>query len=182
MKCPKCGSEIWKAVIGYEEIYEVSNLGRIKSLDRVITRFSFNKNTSYISKGKIIKQSLSSSGYNMVQLSKKGASKPKTVHRLVALSFIDNINNYKQIDHINGKKLDNNIDNLMWVTNQMNTQKKVTAKLTKGNVIFIKQNLQVKNGILAKKFNVTSETIRNIKNGKTWNNILLIRDMEAQDE
>ena len=94
--------EIWKDIPNYEGIYQASNLGRIKSL-------LFNKE-------KILKTRLHPNGYELVNL--KG--KTYHVHYLVALTFIDNKNNYKEINHKNEIKNDNKVDNLEWCDRKYN--------------------------------------------------------------
>lgn len=103
--------EIWKDVKGYEGIYQVSNLGRIKSLSR-------NTKNQYAYKEKIIKQIKDKRGYLIVNI-KKRATK---VHRIVAEAFIPNPNNLPQVNHIDGNKLNNNVDNLEWCTQKENIQ------------------------------------------------------------
>lgn len=97
-------NEVWKNVVGYEGLYKVSNLGRIKSL------YNYNRNGSNILKPKIKR------GYYTVGLRKNGIRKWYLVHRLVAQAFIQNHNNYPQINHKNENKLDNNVNNLEWCT------------------------------------------------------------------
>lgn len=94
--------EIWKPVKDYEEIYEISSLGRIRRI-----------------KGRILKQCLRA-GYFAVDLSFKGKRKTKSIHRLIAEHFIDNLENKPEVNHINGVKTDNRIKNLEWVTTSEN--------------------------------------------------------------
>jgi hypothetical protein len=98
--------EIWKDVLGYEGIYQVSNLGNVKSL-------KFNKQ-------KILSKCLNPNGYYTVTLSKKGQTKNMLVHRLVCISFIENEDNKPQVNHIDYDKKNNNVDNLEWVTQEEN--------------------------------------------------------------
>ena len=95
--------ELWKDVVGYEGLYEVSNLGRVKSLRRNI-----------IMKQKKVK------GYNMLTLTKVGKRKGETVSRLVGHAFIPNPENKPQINHIDENKQNNHVDNLEWVTAKEN--------------------------------------------------------------
>lgn len=101
--------EKWKDIKGYEGLYQVSNLGRVKRL--------FKNNKSNILKGKIDKD-----GYNEVILSQHQTKKFCRVHRLVAEAFISNPDNKPQINHKDRNKLNNNADNLEWVTAQENTK------------------------------------------------------------
>lgn len=102
------------------------------------------------------------------------------VHRLVAEKYIPNPNHKSQVNHKDGNKENNYIDNLEWVTNQENRNHAVNnslqicgekcswAKLNENDVIYILNNKELSSDELAKKFNVSSRTIRNVKNGKTW--------------
>ncbi len=105
--------EIWKNVKGYEDYYQVSNKGRIKSLDRTYTRVD-GKIKKY--KSKIRKLPIDAYGYNIINLFKGGKRSFYKVHRLVAYAFLENIKNKPQINHKNGIKTDNNVNNLEWVT------------------------------------------------------------------
>lgn len=107
--------EIWKDVKGYEGLYQVSNLGNVKSLDH-IRRNGTNK---YMQKGKILKPQ-KANGYCYVRLSKKGKTKQYLVHKLVANAFIKRNYKYKEINHINEIKSDNRADNLEWCTHLYN--------------------------------------------------------------
>lgn len=105
--------EIWKHVIGLEEQYMVSNQGRVKSLDRI-------QPDGRKRKGRILKQSLTGSGYPRVGISVDGKGKSVLVHRLVAIHFISNPNSYEQVNHIDGDKTNYTISNLEWVTGKDN--------------------------------------------------------------
>ena len=109
--------EIWKDVQGYEGLYQVSNLGRVRSMDR----WRKNGTNGYIQKGRILKQEISNCGYSMVHLSFNGKVKGVLVHRLVAIAFIPNPQNKEQVNHIDGRKQNNNTDNLEWATQSENT-------------------------------------------------------------
>lgn len=105
--------EKWKPVKGYEELYHVSNLGRIKSLPKMCGYRN--------DKGRIIKPFKNNSGYLIVSLSKNNKLKHFQVHRLVAETFISNPNNKPQVDHINRVRDDNRIENLRWVSMSENS-------------------------------------------------------------
>lgn len=110
--------ENWKSIKGYEGFYEVSNLGNVKSLERQVSgRFISSKR---IVKERILKPKISKYGYLEVSLHKEGKLSTKRVNRLVATAFINNVNNYPQVNHIDGDKLNNKVDNLEWVSNSMN--------------------------------------------------------------
>lgn len=106
--------EVWKDIKGYEGIYQASNLGRIKSLDRIKhTKGRYGEMQTKI-KGIILKSCANHDNYLEVVLSKNGKSKTRRVNRIIAETFIENPNNYKQVNHINGIKTDNRVDNLEW--------------------------------------------------------------------
>lgn len=116
--------EIWKAIEGYEGYYEISNLGRVKSIDRYVRKGGH----SFHVKEKILKQHINDSGYPIVILTKEKKSKWVRVHRLIAEAFIPNPNNLPEIDHINTDKKDYRIDNLRWVSHKQNMNNAITKR------------------------------------------------------
>lgn len=108
--------EIWKDVIGYEGLYQISNLGKVKSLDRYIFKDRWSGFHYY---GKILKPQITC-GYPTVKLSKNKKYKSCSIHRLIAIHFIPNPENKPQVNHINSIRNDNRIENLEWVTAQEN--------------------------------------------------------------
>ena len=110
--------EIWRDVVGYEGLYQVSNLGRVKSLGRFVVNPVTSKGYMWKPE-KILRPCKHSKGYLLVGLHKDGYLKT-AVHRLVALAFIPNPQNLPQIDHINADKTNNNVNNLRWVTAKQN--------------------------------------------------------------
>lgn len=99
--------EIWRPVKNFEGIYEVSNLGRVKGLDRI-------KPNGRKQKGMIRKTHLTPDGYVIVGLSKNGKSYTGKLHRMVATAFLDNPNNLKEVNHIDEDKTNNKVSNLEW--------------------------------------------------------------------
>lgn len=108
--------EIWKDIAGYEGLYQVSNLGRVKSLERLANdRGSYRKIEE-----KIKNMRLGERGYLIINLSKNNQLKTYRVHRLVAETFIDNPQKYSQVNHKDGNKQNNCISNLEWCNNSYN--------------------------------------------------------------
>lgn len=106
--------EIWKLVPGYESLYQVSNLGRVRSLGRISLRG--HRLQPRILRPGIAKGRTRKSGYLVVALHKDGAQKSFFVHRLVALMFVPNPNEYPEVDHVDTDKKNCRWDNLEWVT------------------------------------------------------------------
>lgn len=118
--------EIWKDIPGYENLYQVSNLGRVKSLCII-----HNKKVD-TSKTLIRKLSYNILGYQFIGLRKNGSRKQFYVHRLVATLFIPNPDNKPQVNHIDGNKSNNIVSNLEWVTISENQRHAVRIGLKKG--------------------------------------------------
>lgn len=131
--------EIWKDIQDYETLYAVSNFGRVKSFDRILR----SKGGERTSKGKILKPQSNEHGYLMVGLSKNGICKNITIHRLVAKAFLSNMRNLTEVNHIDGNKTNNRVDNLEWTTHAQNM--KHSQCILGFNVP--KSVAQIKNGI-----------------------------------
>lgn len=110
--------ENWKDIDGYEGYYMVSDLGRVKSLDR---RVVCNSGTKPV-KGQILKYAYDKDGYKKVTLQKERKAHRFLVHRLVAIAFIPNPDNKPQVNHKNGIKTDVSLANLEWATESENTK------------------------------------------------------------
>lgn len=166
--------EVWKPVVGFEGVAEVSNLGRVRSLDRVV------KSRNGVVSGRIKSQRVSNSGYNQVGLYIDGKQYQLLVHRLVAKAFIDNPDNLPEVNHIDENRLNNSESNLEWVTRSGNARHSIKkfrgslaggAKLNEKDVIVIKQLLREGNlsqVAIASRFGVTNHTIHKIKAGVNW--------------
>lgn len=115
-------SEIWKDVIDYKGYYEVSNLGRVRSLPRYDRLGRFHA-------GKVLSDCDNGSGYRVVGFNVNGKQCMKTIHKLVATAFIDNPENKPCVNHIDGNKLNNNVTNLEWVTYSENMYHAVNTGL-----------------------------------------------------
>lgn len=115
--------EVWKDIKGYESLYQISNMGRVKSIERVQPH-NHSKNGYKRIVVKILKQSLRR-GYLKVNLYRNKKRKDVTVHRVVAEMFISNLENKPTVDHISTIKTDNRVCNLRWATQreQLNDNK-----------------------------------------------------------
>jgi len=110
--------EIWQDIPEYKGLYQISNLGRIKSLSRKMWNgFNF-----WQSKERILKSTLDRKGYYKIILCNENGHKTHRIHRLIAQAFIENIHNKPIVNHINGITTDNSIKNLEWATVQENNQ------------------------------------------------------------
>ena len=110
--------EIWKQIKNYENCYEVSNEGRVRSVDRK-TNTALKHQTQVIKKGKILKPNIKR-GYLTIVLTKENKRKTVTIHRLVAEAFIPN--KQECVNHKNAIKTDNRVENLEWCNHKENTQ------------------------------------------------------------
>lgn len=178
--------EIWKKVVGFEELYEVSSMGRVRSLDRLTPHIN---DTTRVIHSKVLKQQRNPRGYLMVDLRPLNGGKRKnsTVHRLVAIAFIPNPEEKKCVNHIDGNKANNVLSNLEWATTMENNTHALTTGLTpskKGSLHFnaklnesivleicemLSNNIPAK--IIASNFNIPLPTIYGIKSGDRWKHI-----------
>jgi hypothetical protein len=172
--------EIWKDIKGYEGIYKISNLSRVKRIYKNVKGDSKDEH--------ILSQKLGKRGYYYVNLSKRQRYKSKTIHRLVAIAFIPNPKNKPTINHKDGNKLNNNIKNLEWATYKENSnhawknnlynpkplkgEDNPRSKFTNTQVIAIRnqyKNSNISYTELSIKYGVDASTIRKMILGITYN-------------
>lgn len=178
--------EIWLDIKNWEGMYQVSNLGRVRSLDRKVGHA---RQPNRIYKGKILKNVLNSHYLN-VSLSRNCEWGPYNIHRLVAETFIPNPHNKPQVNHKDGNKLNNYVSNLEWVTRSENSQHAVRtglllptsgekhgrSKLTEKQVLEIRkvEPSYSNSKPLAKKFKVSEATIYDIWTYRSWYHIMIL--------
>ena len=163
--------EIWRDVEGYKGKYQVSNKGRLKS---------FHDNNV-----KILNYSFDKTGYTRITLTLKEVRKYFALHRLIATAFIPNPENKPFVNHIDGNKRNNCLENLEWVTPKENSQhaykhglikkgcENPCSKLTAEQVKFIRQNYKARDknfgaSALGRKFNVNHSVICDVVHRKTY--------------
>lgn len=166
--------ETWKDIEGYEGLYQVSDLGRIKSLN-------FNKTK----RRKLLKQACTYD-YKHITLFLNGKRTIYRVHRLVAVAFIENIGNKPEVNHIDGKKSNNKASNLEWCTSSENSMHAIKnklsstfgeganfSKLKKSQVIRILEKHKSGERIcdLAKYYKVSETSIINITKRRKWKHV-----------
>jgi len=108
--------EIWKPVVGYEGLYEVSNLGRVKSLERKVNKLHGERTVQE----RILKPLIKEDGYYRVELWKGCSGKKYYIHRLVAQVFLSNPKNYPDVNHKDENKSNNNVENLEFCSTKYN--------------------------------------------------------------
>ena len=183
--------EIWKAIKGFENYYEASNMGRIRGLDRYANRAKAKGGGKQICKGRILKYRVSTRYPRAsVQLARNGKSKSYNVHSLVMKTFIGLPPTEQEINHKNCNALDNRLSNLEYCTHKENAihayknglihppvvigQNWPNAKLTVKEVLEIRQLYKKTHptySLLAKKYNVTISSIHQIIKKLTWKDI-----------
>lgn len=174
---------IWRSVVGYEGCYLVSDTGLIYSEAR--TEFVKSSRTKghyrYRNSG-LIKTQISKAGYKQVGLSIDGKCKRLTVHRIVAMAFVPNPLGLKEVNHKDGNRLNNHVDNLEWVSRSQNSLHSTRVlgknrgvdnnftKLTEKEVLNIKFLLELGESqtYIAKLYNVSNHAIFRIQHGYNW--------------
>ena len=171
--------ELWKPIKGYEGLYEVSNLGEVRSFRRKGA------------KGGILKPAENRNGRLFVNLHLNNKGKVKKIHRLVAEAFVPNPEGKPEVNHIKGNPKNNHVDNLEWATSLENQEhakrlrlnvylgeEHPKAKLNNRQVRVMKHILKenwygITNLSISKIFGVAPSTISDIKSGYTWSHIVI---------
>ncbi len=176
--------EKWENIEGYTGVYQISNYGRVKSLERYILN---NLVGRVLQKEIIMKHQSYSNEYKYVTLQIDGKRNNKSIHRLIATAFIPNPKNKPEVNHIDGNKTNNEISNLEWVTSSENKihardtglvkyakgENTANAKLTTEQVRWIRRlKGKVTNTLLAEIYGVNQSTISLIINYKKWKHII----------
>ena len=196
--------EVFVDIPGYEGYYQVSNYGKVISLDRVIKEKT---GKTQALKGRILKLRINPGGYYYVGLGKNGSKATFAIHQLVAQAFIPNPKNKKTVNHMDGNKLNNSVANLEWSTYSENLEhaykaglkqavkssevasKNYKRKLTEQQVREIKRLLAAGNLThkeIATKFGVARSTITEIKSGRRWKHLnvipLIVKETHLADD
>lgn len=180
-------AEEWRAVVGWEGFYEVSNLGRVRSLPRMTVR----NGHALTVKGGILSANIAC-GYPNLSLRVNGRYQTATIHRLVGFAFVPNPHGYLEINHIDGNKANARADNLEWCTRQHNnkhawrtglhqvSQNQVKGadlwsnKLTEDQVRSIRKERSegVRASLLGRKYDVSAMQIARICKRESWKHVI----------
>lgn len=180
----KLSKEIWKAVVGYEDFYDVSNIGRVRSKDRFRTVGLFG---SKVIPGRMLSINTKQEYIGVTITDADNKRRRTSVHRLVAQAFIPNPDNKSQVNHINRDKHDNRVENLEWCTASENMQhisitrsyclnskeKRDRVRFVADDILEIRRKKEDGYSIqqIAREYNSSWGNIKFILNGKRWNYI-----------
>lgn len=184
-------NEIWKDIENYEGYYQVSNLGKVRSLDRVQEDSLGRK---YPWKGKVMSPRINRDGYSQISLGKKGKVKTRTVHRLVAEAFLEKIPTKNYVNHKDGNKENNHLYNLEWCTAKENTHHAFEtglqsrgedsnfAAIDEQTAILVCKRLEdgERNCDIAEDLNLTRDIVGKIRSGITWTHISKDYDIKSR--
>lgn len=168
--------EVFVPIKGFEGYFEVSNYGKIRGVPR-----------KFCPNSRIMRTHVDAGGYVAVHLQKRQQKKTLKVHRILAIAFIPNPNNYNTINHINGIKTDNSLPNLEWCTQADNMKhayrlglnRVVRGEETGSAILTEKQVVQIreirKTGLtylkIGEHFNVSGQVVGDICRGKIWKHV-----------
>ena len=177
-------TETWKDIPEFRGSYQVSNMGRVRSVDRVVT-FKNGRKRKY--KGMVLKPHLNNKGYECLNLYDDNGCNKKTVHRLVLGTFKPHVNMKDlEVNHIDGDKLNNHLTNLEWLTGRDNIlhahdiglinykgEGNPRTKLSNADVLEILERLDT-GGVqreIALDYGVSNRCISHINTGTTWRSV-----------
>lgn len=180
--------EIWKDVVGFEGYYQVSNLGRVRSLDRYIEHSGVGKGSGrHFCKGCILKPRIARHGYYQLTLRKPSVKTTFTIHLLVAPAFLGDRPNGFHVNHIDGNKLNNCADNLEYCSPKDNTHHAFKlglcdtrignnhhgAKLKDADIVVIRDRILQghTHKAIAQDFGVCAATIGHVSRGSNWTHV-----------
>lgn len=122
-------NEVWKDIKGYEGLYQISDYGRVKSLERVQSRRTrWGSIVNVLIESKILATAHNNKGYCTVSLCRNNTHKTTLTHRLVAIHFLENNNDYPEVDHNDENKNNNRVTNLVWCDRLYNNTRGVQSK------------------------------------------------------
>lgn len=175
--------ENWKAIAGYEGYYEVSDTGKIRSVDRVVINRGFPQRL----KGVTLRHNLNQNGYPYVIICKNGKTKCQCIHKAVAAAFVDNPDGRRVINHKDGNKQNNNASNLEWTTSLENNlhalrtglrvptrgEKQGKSVLKEHQVYEIRRRADSGESVkkLAQEFGVKEAAVSAVKHRRTWRHL-----------
>lgn len=175
--------ERWKDLVGWEGYYQVSTCGNVRSVDRSVPRKIHGQEFNLTIKGRDMSICQTSNGYPFLMLGKGNKKKSFMVHRMVALTFIPKKEGFPNVNHKNGIKSDNRVENLEWSNKSHNahhaiklglvknhSEQHVFAKLKNDDIPNIRASMlsYIK---LGKIYGVSGSAIQHIKEGKVWRHV-----------
>lgn len=175
--------EIWKDIEGYEGFYQVSNIGRVRSLDRIVKGSRRNKYQMCKSKMKVLDRC--NKRYSQISIYKDGKGRKFLVHRLVAIAFIPNKKNHPQVNHLDFDRHNNHVSNLEWTDAIGNAQHAVAGGKYKnglkgedhpGSILTVKNILHIRKKKLRSKdycalYNIEASHVTAIWKRKIWKHV-----------
>lgn len=178
-------TEVWKDIQGYEDKYQISNQGRVKSLTRIVKQWNGNSWCCRKLKERFLKFGINN-GYSYVALLENKIYMQIAVHRLVLLHFVGPCPTDMEACHFDGDRSNNNLNNLRWDTRLNNhkdrhkhgtTPRGTRNKSAKLNEDQIKQirlecNRKLPRKVIAEKYGIASSTVGDIRSGRSWSHVI----------
>lgn len=166
------GRELWRWVVGYEGLYMVSDHGTVMSVPSHQCRGG---KRNYYKPGMVVNHHDNGKGYRVLSLYKDGIQHQTTVHRLVAQAFLDNPQNLPEVNHLDGNKANNNVENLEWVSESDNVRHAIDVldafafarTLTEEQVLDIRSDTRTERAI-AKDYGLSQTAVNKIRAGETY--------------